>query len=80
MVLFVNSFYNIGRDSVQTKVEEAATKRLTAQQQRDHFTKKLDEEKKAVKEQEMVADTLQQEFTVWLLGGLSGPLCHSRIR
>ncbi|KAL4080728.1 P-loop containing nucleoside triphosphate hydrolase protein [Scleroderma citrinum] len=53
------------RGQFTTKVEEAATNRLEAQQQRDHFTKKLDNEKKTVTDLEAVADTLQQEFADW---------------
>lgn len=59
---------------MQTKVVEAATNRLTAQQQQGHFKQKLEEEKKTVEGLEATADTLQQEFTVRL--SVSLVLCH----
>ncbi|KAI6147159.1 P-loop containing nucleoside triphosphate hydrolase protein [Pisolithus tinctorius] len=53
------------RGQITTNVEEAVTKRLDAQKNRSHYTKKLEDEQRTVRDLEAVADTLQQEFTDW---------------
>ncbi|KAI6129762.1 hypothetical protein EDD16DRAFT_1689974 [Pisolithus croceorrhizus] len=53
------------RGLITAKVEEAVTNRLDAQKNRNHYTKKLEDEQRIVNDLEAVADTLQQEFTDW---------------
>lgn len=48
----------------QNKVEEAVAARLTAQNNLDHYTKKIDEEKKKLEKAEELAANVQTEFEV----------------
>ena len=47
----------------QKKTEDAAENRLKAQNNKAHYAKKLDDEKKKVEALELVATQLQEEFT-----------------
>jgi len=53
------------RTEVMNKVEEAVAARLTAQNNLDHYTKKIDEEKKKVEKAEELAAEVQAEFESW---------------
>ncbi|KAI6042717.1 P-loop containing nucleoside triphosphate hydrolase protein [Pisolithus marmoratus] len=53
------------RGQITAKVEEAVTNRLDAQNNRNHYAKKLEAEQRTVQDLEAVAETLQQEFTDW---------------
>ncbi|KAG1822914.1 P-loop containing nucleoside triphosphate hydrolase protein [Suillus subaureus] len=53
------------RQEVQKKIEDAAASRLEAQNNKNHYTKKLEEEKKKVDAIDVIAKQLQEEFINW---------------
>ena len=54
----------------QSKIEDAAERRVKAQSQKKHFEGKLAEEEDKVKQVEAVVKVLQEEFTVCVV-------CHA---
>lgn len=53
------------RQGVQKKIEDAAASRLEAQSNKNHYTKKLEEENKEVEAIDAIAKQLQEEFVNW---------------
>ncbi|KAG1884988.1 P-loop containing nucleoside triphosphate hydrolase protein [Suillus subluteus] len=53
------------RQEIQKKIEDAAASRLEAQNNKNHYTKKLEDEKKKVEAIDATAKQLQEEFTNW---------------
>ncbi|KAG1824198.1 hypothetical protein EV424DRAFT_1538223 [Suillus variegatus] len=51
---------------VQKKIEDAATSRLEAQSNKNHYTKKLEDETKKVEAIDAIAKQLQEEFINWI--------------
>jgi len=57
--------------TIQNKVEEAATARITAQNNLDHYNKKLTEEKARLAKAEELATEVQNEFEVRMFSALN---------
>ncbi|KAG6377141.1 P-loop containing nucleoside triphosphate hydrolase protein [Boletus reticuloceps] len=53
------------RSGIMGKIEEAATNRLDAQKNQQHYHTKLEAERKKVADIDAIAKTLQEEFTNW---------------
>ncbi|KDQ62666.1 hypothetical protein JAAARDRAFT_54572 [Jaapia argillacea MUCL 33604] len=57
--------YEEKKGSIRTKIEDAVTDRMNAQNSKAHYSKKLDEEKKKVDEASAAAALLQEEYESW---------------